>query len=184
MKTINRRMNESRLNLLIGGPGTGKSSTLEELKKRGYPCFDEISREVTLQAQKEGIDQLFLKKPLLFSQKLLEGRIFQHQKAKSLNKTCYIDRGIPDITAYMDFFNESYPKEFTIANQKHIYDQVFYFPIWEHIYQQDNERYEGLEQAKKIDQQLLKTYTGLGYSIIEVPKTSINERIKFITQHN
>ena len=40
---------------LIGGPGAGKSSVLNELMKRKFHCMPEISREVTLKAQKEGM---------------------------------------------------------------------------------------------------------------------------------
>ena len=46
--------------VLIGGPGTGKSSVLKQLKHSGFFCMEEISREITIKAQKEGIDQLFL----------------------------------------------------------------------------------------------------------------------------
>ena len=28
--------------IITGGPGTGKTSIIEELKKRGYFCYDEI----------------------------------------------------------------------------------------------------------------------------------------------
>ncbi len=176
-------MSNVRINLLIGGPGTGKSTTLQALNKKGFPCFEEISRQVTLQAQKEGISQLFLKQPLLFSEKLLEGRIQQFKDALSLQKTCFIDRGIPDITAYMDLFNEKYPQKFIDANQNYRYNQVFHFPIWKEIYEQDNERYENFDQALSIDFQLLKTYKELGYTVIEIPKTTIEKRIEFIIKH-
>ncbi len=173
-------MKKAGLYLFIGGPGTGKSTTLEALKRKGFTCFDEVSREVTLAAQKEGISQLFLEKPLLFSEKLLEGRISQFKKAKKHNGICFIDRGIPDVTAYMDFFNQSYPAYFLEANHKFTYDKVFHFPTWPEIYKQDNERYESIEQAKKIDKQLVKTYESLGYEVIKVPKASIDKRVKFI----
>ena len=63
--------------VITGGPGTGKTSIINHLKENGYLCYDEISREITLQARKDGIEQLFLTDPLLFSEKLLEGRTQQ-----------------------------------------------------------------------------------------------------------
>ncbi|MEO6346815.1 MAG: AAA family ATPase, partial [Aquaticitalea sp.] len=63
--------------VITGGPGTGKSSIINELKARGHVCFDEISRQVTLEAREKGIEQLFLTEPLLFSELLLKGRLKQ-----------------------------------------------------------------------------------------------------------
>ena len=34
-------------------------------------CMEEISRQVTLEAQEKGIEQLFLEDPLMFSEQLL-----------------------------------------------------------------------------------------------------------------
>ena len=62
--------------IITGGPGTGKTSLIEELRKNDFKCFDEISREITLKYRKKGIEQLFLSDPNLFSQELLNGRTF------------------------------------------------------------------------------------------------------------
>lgn len=70
--------------VLTGGPGTGKTTILEALTKQGYACKEEISRQVTQMARKNGIEQLFLKDPLLFSKLLLEGRIQQYKDAAKL----------------------------------------------------------------------------------------------------
>ena len=67
--------------VLIGGPGTGKTSVLNALIQKGFFCMHEVSREVTLKAKEDGIDQLFLTAPLLFSEKLLEGREKQYHRA-------------------------------------------------------------------------------------------------------
>lgn len=170
--------------LLIGGPGTGKSATLDMLAQLGYCCFPEIAREITLQAKKNGVDQLFLTEPFAFSEALLKGRINQFKKANASNqKVVYIDRGLPDITAYLDFLNKDYPSVFSEANSAYRYDKIFYFPIWEDIFENDNERYEDLETARKIDSCLLNTYTNLGYTLIKVPKVNIEKRADFIIQH-
>ena len=59
--------------VITGGPGTGKSSVIQELKIKNYYCF-EISRAVILEARQEGIEQLFLEQPIKFSERLLKGR--------------------------------------------------------------------------------------------------------------
>lgn len=169
--------------LLIGGPGTGKSSVIQSLEKKGYSCLHEISREVTLAAQKKGIDQLFLTEPLLFSKLLLEGRVKQFQDAENrAAEWVFFDRGIPDVSAYMDYSQDEYPNYFRAANEKHRYDFVFFFPLWEGIYKSDNERYESYKQAKRIEKYLWDTYSDLGYSLIEIPKITVEERANFIIE--
>lgn len=167
--------------LLIGGPGTGKSSIINFLEQKGHFCLHEISREVTMEAQKKGIDQLFLTEPLLFSELLLKGRIKQYREAEKANRDyVFFDRGIPDVTAYMDYSKETYPNFFTEANKKHLYDCVFFLPIWKDIYRSDNERYESYKQAVEIQKYLEGTYSNLGYELIPVPKTSVEKRVLFI----
>lgn len=64
----------------------------------------EISRTVIRKAQKEGIEQLFLDDPLLFRQRLLEGKIRQfNEVVNSGSEMVFFDRGIPDIHGYMDY---------------------------------------------------------------------------------
>jgi len=169
--------------VILGGPGTGKSSVLQELENRGYPCLHEVSREIILKAQKDGIEQLFLTNPLLFSEKLLEGRISQFKEANKVEQPVFIDRGIPDVSAYMDFKQEEYPSVFKEANKSHKYHQAFILPVWPEIYTSDNERYESLGEALEIEKHLIKTYSDLGYQLIEVPKVSIKERADFILKN-
>ncbi|MFZ0490276.1 MAG: ATP-binding protein [Salegentibacter sp.] len=167
--------------VITGGPGTGKSSIIHKLEARGKECLHEISRQVTLEAQKQGIEQLFLEEPLLFSQKLLEGRIRQHQEAENMRQDLvFIDRGIHDVVAYMDFFDTEYSAEFTSACEIHKYHQVFILPPWKEIYRSDNERYETYEEAQRISSCLIQTYKKYGYSPIEVPKATLTERTNFI----
>jgi len=170
--------------VLIGGPGTGKTSVIRALEDKGYKCFHEVSREVIAQAQREGIEQLFLKEPLLFSEMLMNGRVQQYIESDEINeKYIFFDRGIPDITAYMDFKNTPYPERFNLKNEDFKYDAIFYFPIWKEIYKQDNERYESYEQALEIQQALSDTYSNLGYQLRHVPKESVGARVDFILDY-
>jgi predicted ATPase len=174
---------QKQIIVIIGGPGTGKTTIIEELVQKGYCCYPEISRQVTLDAKKQGIDQLFLENPILFSEMLLEGRKKQYQNALlEPHKIVFIDRGIPDVLAYMKFIGDNYPEHFDVACKENVYSKIFVLPPWEEIYESDEERYETYDQAKKIYNHLVETYQGYGYDLIEVPKDTVTERIDFILE--
>ena len=112
--------------VLTGGPGTGKTTIIDKLTKLGYTCKEEISRQVTQMARKSGIEQLFLKDPLLFSKLLLEGRIQQYKDISK--KDCdfiFFDRGIPDVHAYMNYLGIKYPKRYIEKSKKYTYDNIY-----------------------------------------------------------
>jgi len=170
--------------VLIGGPGTGKSTLIDVLTEKGYICYPEVSREVILEARQQGIEQLFLEKPLLFSELLLEGRKKQYTQAVSETADIvFIDRGIPDVLAYMHYIGDSYPAFFDAACKEHVYTKIFFLPPWEEIYTADDARYENYEQAKLIAGHLQETYKSYGYNLIEVPKDTPDKRILFILGH-
>lgn len=167
--------------VFIGGPGSGKSTILTELKKLKYSCMPEISRQVTLQARKEGIEQLFLTKPLLFSEKLLEGREQQYLDAEnSKDDLIFFDRGIPSVHAYLRYFKTEVPPVFLEKSKAYRYTKVYQFLPWKEIYTADSERYETFEQSVIISQFLHEAYAELGYEIIDVPFGTIKERCDFI----
>jgi predicted ATPase len=169
--------------VIIGGPGSGKTSIIEKLVEMGHCCYPEISREVTLKAKEQGIDQLFLTNPLLFSQMLLDGRVKQYQNAKKeLHKWVFIDRGIPDVLAYMNFIGDQYPEHFELACKENCYTKIFVLSPWKEIYISDNERYENYEQAEKIHNHLVATYENFGYELVDVPKDTVENRVAFILE--
>ncbi|WP_298904667.1 ATP-binding protein [uncultured Psychroserpens sp.] len=167
--------------VITGGPGTGKSSIINELISRNHICFEEVSRQVTLDARREGIEQLFLTKPLLFSELLLKARTQQFLDAETIEKELiFLDRGLPDVLAYMDYVKSDYPKYFTETCEAHVYDKVFVLAPWQEIFVSDSERYENFDQAIEIHHALLDTYQRFGYELIDVPFASIEQRADFI----
>lgn len=175
------RVLKKEIIVITGGPGTGKSTIIDALIEKGYSCYREISRDVTLEAKKQGIDQLFLTEPLLFSQMLLDGRLKQFESAvQEENTPVFMDRGIPDILAYMHFIGDDYPDHFDNTCHESRYSKVFVLPPWEEIYISDEARYEDFEQAKVIYEHLKETYAKYGYSLIEVPEGTVEDRILYI----
>ena len=175
-------MNPKKI-VIAGGPGTGKTTIINHLKAHGFLCYDEISRQVTLQARKDGIEQMFLTEPLLFSKKLLEGRTQQFLDAtKESESFVFLDRGLPDVLAYLDYIGDTYPEYFVKACEVYQYDYIFVLAPWQDIFKSDSERYESFEEAIEIHQHLLETYKRFGYKLIDVPFGSIKNRADFVLE--
>ena len=167
--------------VITGGPGTGKSTIINELIRLQYDCMPEISREIIRKAKTKGIEQLFLKDPVLFSKMLLEGRKEQFLTADKLKTDIiFFDRGIPDIPGYMDYLGVESPGYFWEYSKMNRYDKIFLLPPWEEIYNSANERYESFEQSVAIHSCLKKTYLELDYKVIDVPEFKLKERVNFI----
>ena len=175
-------MNAKKI-VITGGPGTGKSTIISELARRTHVCFEEISRQVTLEARHNGIEQLFLTDPLLFSDLLLKGRLHQFNEAKNCSAShVFLDRGLPDVLAYMDYNKTDHPNYFNEICKANVYDHIFVLAPWQDIYKSNNERYENFEQAIEIHGHLLSTYKNFGYQLVDVPFGSVKTRTDFILE--
>lgn len=177
--------------VITGAPGTGKTSVINILEQSNFFCFHEIIRTMTQEAKKndnaatiESNPIVSVSDPYQFNLTILHGRTQQFLDAQSKkNEVLFYDRGIPDVLAYMDYFNQSYQENFITACKEHMYNQVFLLPPWEAIYVIDEERYESFEQAVQIHHHLLETYNRFGYHCIEVPFGTVSERMDFILKN-
>lgn len=143
--------------------------------------MEEISRQVTIEARAEGIEQLFLSKPLLFSERLLEGRKHQYYKAEALQEPwVFLDRGVHDVLAYMDYIGDEYPEDFKTNCENLQYDMVFILKPWKAIYKSDAVRYENFDQALKIHDALVNTYETFNYKLLDVPFDTVENRTNYI----
>ena len=141
--------------LITGGPGTGKTSLINELKRNGYNCSEEIVRKITLTKRKEGHKQYFLSNPLDFSLQLFDQRLTQYNKKYDCDTIIY-DRGPIDVLAYLDFKSILIPKNLIKKSKKLSYKYSFILNPWKEIYVNDDIRYETFEECKKIHSSPIK----------------------------
>ena len=166
--------------VLAGGPSTGKTSVLNELKKLGFVCYDEAARDILSDYSSKGSS--FKLDPIKISREILSKRDNDYNDASRIsckNDIIFYDRGVHEITAYLRFINQSndYWEEL-LKNYK--YNVVFIFPSWKEIYTKDDNRIEEYEEAMKISPFIYQIYDESSILSIEVPNVSVKERVEFI----
>ncbi|MGB0176450.1 MAG: AAA family ATPase [Owenweeksia sp.] len=165
--------------IITGGPGTGKSTLLNLLGKRGYYCHQEISRAVIRQQLDLGTNLLPWDNLPGFSHLVFEGQKEQYENAVQGQWNFY-DRGMPDVLAYLRKENIHEKRLEELAQRFRYYPTVFLTPPWPAIYAMDDERREDLTAMQSIHDNLVGVYTDLGYEVMELPRISADERLQMI----
>ena len=176
--------------VITGGPGTGKTSLVKSLEEAGYLCYHEIIRDLTSEAI-EGNDPsqfatnplAFVQDPFSFNEKILQGRLRQFHEASSADgSVVFFDRGMPDVLAYMDYFDQAYGEDFKDPCFQFRYDEVIILPPWKGIYKSDGERFESFEEASAIHLELVNKYEYFDYTPVQLPTGTVAERQQFVFQ--
>lgn len=173
--------------LFTGGPASGKSTLLSLLDECGYLCYPEeirlLTRELLEETEpKQGENPLLLTDDHLgFNRRLIERRLGQWRDFEDrTGRAAFYDRGIPDVLAYMDAFDQPCPEEFRRMAREHRYDFVFVTPIWPEIYRNDSERMESIDTAYHMESRLLDTYVKYGYDPVPIPRMPPIDRMGFV----
>ncbi|SNR79836.1 AAA family ATPase [Pseudomonas segetis] len=167
--------------VFTGGPGSGKTAVIEQIKALGHRCRDEVGRMVIRQQQELGADALPWKNKTAFRDEMVRAEIASYNQQPTLAEPVFFDRGIIDCLGYSLLEGLELPAALiSLANSITYSRHVFIFPPWKHIYENDAERKQSFAQAVQTYKAMLKVYQQFGYELIEVPQLSISQRAGFI----
>ncbi|MEP7454712.1 AAA family ATPase [Phyllobacterium sp. SB3] len=178
-----RILNE-RFVVLTGGPGSGKTTIINELNRRGYTSSVEAGRGIIQQHVSIEGPALPWNDPALFAELMLSWELRSYEMARENEGIVFFDRGVPDITGYLRLSNISVPSHMSAAADHYRYNPlVFILPPWEEIFEQDTERKQTLDEAAQTYHAMVKAYDDYGYDLIEVPRLTPEKRGDFILEH-
>lgn len=170
--------------IITGGPGSGKTTLLNELKARGFPCVEEVARQIIQDQTEIGGDALHTKNKIKFRDLMLFQSIATYEQVTEDNLPVFFDRGIPELVGYCRLIKTDIPDFLLTAVKSFRYNQkVFIAPPWKDIYQNDKERKQSWEEAIETYCKIADSYLESGYQLIEIPKTTSIERADFILGH-
>jgi predicted ATPase len=173
--------------VITGGPGTGKTTVLAELLRRGWVCVPEDARAVIQEQIATSGSALPWSDAPRFAELLMQRSIatWQGQAAKNPQASVYFDRGVGDAFTCADLVGHTLPAAMRQQARACLYrNPVFLAPYWPSIYTTDTERRQTIEEAERTEHAIVRTYTDLGYEIVRLPLVSPAERADFILHHS
>ena len=172
---------KNRFFILTGGPGSGKSTLIHALEQNGYACSIEAGRGIIQDQVRIDANGLPWRDPALFAELMLSWEMRSYQIAQSAPGTVFFDRGVLDVVAYLRLTGVPVPHYMRRASNLFQYSQsVFIAPPWKEIFHEDRERKQTFEEAVRTYETLVQTYREYDYKLVEIPRVSVDERVRFI----
>lgn len=175
--------NPAKWYIVIGGPGMGKTSVIEELKKRGHATIQEAATDVILYMQGQGIAQPWVAPDFQTKISLLHAarELIAEQKQKPV---VFFDRGPVDSLSYMLFYNSPHQHRLVdlienVLARKMYQPTVFYLEEL-NFCETTEVRHEDLSEAKKLGEKFIEDYASLGFTVIKIPSMSVKHRVDAI----
>lgn len=167
--------------VITGGPGSGKTTTVNLLKERGYITTFEHARHYldTQRLKGRTIDEV-RKQQKEFQSGVLNMQIEQENQI-SPDVLVFLDRAIPDALAYYHFLNLPEDEKLTAALLTVSYKKVFILDCLTLV--KDYARTEDETAQKKIHELLSEVYESLPFPVIHVPVLPPDERVDFILKN-
>lgn len=178
--TVNHKI-ENNWYVITGGPSSGKTTTVNLLKDRGYLTTIENARHfLDTQRLKGKTVEEIKQNQREFQRRVLQLQIHQ-EKQMSPKVQIFLDRAIPDALAYYRFLNLELDDTLLKAINQAWYKKVFIMDPLPLV--NDYARLENEEGQKKLHQLITEVYESLSFPVQHVPVLPAEERVDFILKN-
>ncbi len=167
--------------VITGGPGSGKTTTVNILESLGYRTTIEKARHYIDTKLKDGktIDEIE-RNQRGFQQAVIKMQLETESKI-SPNEMVFMDRAIPDALAYYRFLNLKTDQLVETAVKEASYKKVFILDCLPLV--NDYARREDEKAQRRIHELITEVYESLPFPIVYVPVLPAQERINVILKN-
>ncbi|MCE7026771.1 AAA family ATPase [Jiella avicenniae] len=161
--------------VLSGCSGGGKTTLLDELAGRGHRVVEEPGRRIVAEERRGDGSALPWVDLAAFARRAVALARSDCEAASAFDGIAFFDRGLIYAAAALEHATgETCLTE--IAAGASFHRRVFMTPPWPEIFARDDDRRHGLPEAVAEYERLLAAYSGLGYRIDVLPKTTVRDR--------
>lgn len=169
-------MNPKRY-LVIGGPGTGKTTLIKTLKDLGYPIFEEAARLTITKNLRKKNNILPWTDRDAFDQQIMELMLDDYRKASQF-EISFFDGGLLDIIAWRKYLKKGTNKFDHFLNS-YPYEKIAFSPTpWEELYYSDKIRPMDFQSARRINSSIIKYYRSIDFTVHKLAKQTPIQRAR------
>lgn len=167
--------------VITGGPGSGKTTTVNMLESLGYRTTIEKARHYIDTKLKDGktIDEIE-RNQRGFQQAVIKMQLETESKLNPA-ELVFMDRAIPDALAYYRFLNLKTDQLVETAVKEASYKKVFILDCLPLV--NDYARREDEKAQHRIHELIIEVYQSLPFPIVYVPVLPVEERVNVILKN-
>jgi predicted ATPase len=170
--------------VLTGASGSGKSSIIAALNRRGFRCVEEVGRQVVRDEVRAGSNGTPWQDSDRFMALVFARYVEAFVGIAERRAPVFFDRGIPEsMGAALAAGLPPDADRLHAATTLRYNRTVFVTPPWPEIYVTDAERRHTFDEGVAHHRAELAAYLACGYVPLEVPRAPIEDRVAFILQN-
>lgn len=174
--------NLSKTYIISGGGCAGKSTLITFLKSKGFQTIPEAFTHFCLKAEKEARLEEFWRDPSIREPVIMTAQIAWEAELNQ-SQVAFVDRSLLDSVFFANYYqNKFLPKYLIKAAFERNYASIVFFPelLPEKYFENTAARPQTRQENLKIHNFLRQSYRERGFTIIDVPFDTLENRASFI----